>query len=110
MLILSRKQGEQIVINENIVVTVMHISPSTVRIGVSAPRDVSIRRNELSPKMRPFEVPVEEALGAVVEESAALNVDAPQPRSLAKLPLAPTAGSRRDAAINPRRLSFRTDS
>jgi len=47
MLLLTRKLGEEIVIGEDIVLTVMRIGPDTVRIGLSAPRDVPIWRREL---------------------------------------------------------------
>ncbi len=47
MLVLSRKEGEQLVIGENIVLTVNRISGNRVAIGVDAPRDVRIIRGEL---------------------------------------------------------------
>jgi carbon storage regulator len=47
MLVLTRKVGEQIVINDNIVVTVISIRANQVRLGFSAPGDVSIYRQEL---------------------------------------------------------------
>lgn len=46
-LILSRKATEQIVIGENIVVTVKHIGTKRVRLSVEAPADVSVVRKEL---------------------------------------------------------------
>ena len=47
MLVLSRKTGERILIGENISVTVVRIAPGVVRIGVDAPADLSIVREEL---------------------------------------------------------------
>lgn len=47
MLVLSRKVGEQIQIGENIRVTVVRIAPGVVRLGIEAPRDSSIARQEL---------------------------------------------------------------
>jgi carbon storage regulator len=47
MLVLSRKIGEQILIGDSIVVTVVRISPHEVRIGIEAPPKVEIARTEL---------------------------------------------------------------
>jgi carbon storage regulator len=47
MLVLSRKQTESIVINDNIVVTVLHVRGNTVRLGVDAPREMPVLRSEL---------------------------------------------------------------
>ena len=47
MLVLSRKEGEQLVIGDNIVVTVNRISGNRVAIGIDAPRDVRVVRGEL---------------------------------------------------------------
>jgi len=49
MLILSRKPEERILIGDDIVVTVVKIGANTVRIGVEAPKDVRILRQELLP-------------------------------------------------------------
>ena len=47
MLILSRKESEQIVLGENIILTVVRIANDKVRIGVIAPDNVKILRTEL---------------------------------------------------------------
>jgi carbon storage regulator len=47
MLVLSRKLGEKILIGENICVTVVDIDRGKIRLGVEAPRDVPIFRQEL---------------------------------------------------------------
>ncbi|WP_373650993.1 MULTISPECIES: carbon storage regulator [unclassified Schlesneria] len=47
MLVLSRKPGEKILIGENVTVTIVRIGPNTVRIGIEAPRDMNIVREEL---------------------------------------------------------------
>jgi carbon storage regulator len=47
MLVLSRKVGEQLLIGDSIVVTVVRIGPHDVRIGIEAPADVDIVRTEL---------------------------------------------------------------
>ena len=47
MLVLSRKLNEKIVIAGDIVVTVVKIDKNQIRLGIEAPREVSIRREEL---------------------------------------------------------------
>ncbi len=47
MLILSRKRDEQIVICENIVVTVVDIRGDKVRLGIDAPVDIPVHRQEV---------------------------------------------------------------
>ena len=47
MLVLTRKEGEQILIGEDITVRIVLIDKGKVRIGIEAPRDVKILRAEL---------------------------------------------------------------
>lgn len=47
MLVLSRKPGERILIGDNIAVTIVRIGPNTVRLGIDAPRELNIVREEL---------------------------------------------------------------
>ncbi len=47
MLVLSRKPGERIFIGENVSVTIVRIGPNTVKLGIEAPRDMNIVREEL---------------------------------------------------------------
>ena len=64
MLILSRKPNEQIVIGENIVITVVSISGGHVRLGVEAPREVSVLRQEVhqAGKQPPAQPPLQPPL------------------------------------------------
>lgn len=52
MLVLSRKLGEKIYVGENVCITVVDIDRGKVRIGIEAPRDVPIYREELIVAMR----------------------------------------------------------
>lgn len=47
MLILTRKAGETIVINENIKVRVLSVKGNQIRLGVEAPEDVPVHRQEI---------------------------------------------------------------
>jgi carbon storage regulator len=47
MLVLSRKLGEKIYINDNICITVVDIDRGKIRLGIEAPREVPIFRKEL---------------------------------------------------------------
>jgi carbon storage regulator len=47
MLVLSRKPGERIFIGDNVAVTIVRIGPNTVKLGIEAPRDMNIVREEL---------------------------------------------------------------
>jgi carbon storage regulator len=54
MLVLSRKLGEKIVIGDNIIVTVVKIDRKQIRLGIEAPHEVPVYREEiLSPGERP---------------------------------------------------------
>ncbi|MCL4113144.1 UNVERIFIED_CONTAM: hypothetical protein GTU68_061608 [Idotea baltica] len=47
MLVLSRKKNESIVIDGNIVVTIIEVRGDKVRLGIEAPREVPIHRSEV---------------------------------------------------------------
>ncbi len=50
MLVLSRKLGEKIVIGDNIVITVVKIDRNQIRVGIEAPHDVPVYREEIAPQ------------------------------------------------------------
>ena len=47
MLVLSRKVGEEILIGGSILVTVVRVQGNRVQIGIEAPRDVVVNREEI---------------------------------------------------------------
>ena len=47
MLVLSRKNSESIVINDDVVITVVEIRGDKVRLGIQAPRNVPVHRKEV---------------------------------------------------------------
>lgn len=48
MLVITRKQGQTIRINDNIVIRVLDLGHGNVRLGIDAPRDIAIMRGELT--------------------------------------------------------------
>lgn len=52
MLVLTRRTNESLIIGHDIVVTVLEIRGDTVRIGIRAPRDVSVHREEIYARLR----------------------------------------------------------
>ncbi|MEE9912650.1 MAG: carbon storage regulator CsrA [Deltaproteobacteria bacterium] len=49
MLILTRKQGESITIGDDIKVTILDVKGKYVRVGVEAPRELAVHRQEITP-------------------------------------------------------------
>ena len=47
MLILTRRVGESLMIGDDITITVLGVKGNQVRIGVNAPRDVAVHREEI---------------------------------------------------------------
>lgn len=47
MLALTRKKGEALVVNNNIEITILEIRGEQIKVGISAPKDVSIYRKEV---------------------------------------------------------------
>ena len=47
MLLITRRQGERIVLGDDVVIQVLEVSGGTVRIGIDAPRSVPVYREEL---------------------------------------------------------------
>jgi carbon storage regulator len=82
VLILTRRPGERVVINEDILITVMGVSGHTVRLGITAPEGVSIYREEI--------------WLAVKEENRAAAAADP-----AALPTAPPGRASQDRAAEP---------
>jgi carbon storage regulator len=52
MLILTRRVGEAVVIGEEVTVTVLGVKGNQVRIGVTAPKSVSVHRDEIFDRIK----------------------------------------------------------
>jgi carbon storage regulator len=66
MLILTRRAGEALRIGDDIEVTVMAVNGTQVRIGIKAPREVAVDREEIAERKR-RDRENSEAIGKVVE-------------------------------------------
>jgi carbon storage regulator len=73
MLVLTRKTGESIMIGEGVEVQVLSVAGEKVRLGITAPRDVSIFRNEVYDRIETEasqgEEEVDAGTNAVVEDA-----------------------------------------
>jgi carbon storage regulator len=61
MLVLSRKKNESIVINNDIVITVVEIRGDKVRLGIEAPKDVPVHRQEVYEAIHGVRAPAPES-------------------------------------------------
>jgi len=52
MLILTRKLGESIIIDENVQISVLEINKNNIKLGVNAPKELTIYREEVFLKIR----------------------------------------------------------
>ncbi|MBL9124550.1 MAG: carbon storage regulator [Planctomycetaceae bacterium] len=97
MLVLSRKSQETIVLDGRITITVVEVRGNQVRLGIEAPKDVSIQRAELRRGHATREVPLEEMLIPLPRaiDKARLLVQPPverRPSSTDSVAAAPPAG------------------
>lgn len=91
MLVLTRRKNQSIVIGDDIVITVLEVKGDSIRLGITAPRDVQVYREEL--------------LAALSEANAsAVLGDAPAPAPAPTAAAAPSplrlGGARRTSAGN----------
>jgi len=56
MLVLSRKQGEKILINDDIIIEIVSIADGKVKLGITAPMTVPVHRKEIYDKIKSNDV------------------------------------------------------
>jgi len=76
MLVLSRKQSERIRVGRDIVVTVVRVAGDKVRLGIEAPPDVVVLRDELQPFAPLTAVNISAGAAGSISASAAVNISA----------------------------------
>lgn len=47
MLVLTRRSGESVMIGDDVVITVLEVRGDVVRLGIRAPRDIQVHREEI---------------------------------------------------------------
>lgn len=52
MLVLTRKKGQSIIIGDNIIVSIEEVNGDSVRLGIEAPKDITIYRSEVLEAIR----------------------------------------------------------
>jgi len=67
MLILTRRVGETLMIGDEVTVTVLGVKGNQVRVGVNAPKDVAVHREEIYERIQ------REQHGAQIGDTAAAN-------------------------------------
>ena len=56
MLILSRREGEAVMIGDDVTIVILGIKGRQVRVGISAPRNINIHREEILSRLAPLEL------------------------------------------------------
>lgn len=69
MLILTRRVGETLIVGDDVTITVLGVKGNQVRIGVNAPKDVSVHREEIYQRIQREKGILPEGEGASSEQT-----------------------------------------
>jgi carbon storage regulator len=76
MLIIARKQGEKITIGDDTVITLLEIKDNQVRVGIEAPRHITVHRQEVYDRIKKAnQASAKIDLSVMLEAAAVLTVD-----------------------------------
>lgn len=89
MLVLTRRTGQSILVGDDIVVTILELSRDQVRIGIRAPRSVSVHREEVYEEIRLSNRAAADASADLAASTAPEPQAKPSQPSLGDLPRRP---------------------
>jgi len=75
MLVLTRKANEQILIGDDIKITLLRVRGNSIRLGIDAPREVRIVRGELDVRESKSDATIEMDLDDLIDPSDSVPVD-----------------------------------
>ena len=76
MLIIARKQGEKITIGNDTVITLLEIKDNQVRVGIEAPRHITVHRQEVYDRIKKAnQASAQIDLSVMLEAAAALTLN-----------------------------------
>ncbi len=85
MLVLSRKTDEKIIIGDSITIMVIEVRGDKVRLGIDAPKEISVHREEVYNAIKKGEnrgKPTERKKGRPTEQLGGINTHAPSPHPI----------------------------
>ena len=94
MLILTRRVGETLMIGDQITVTILGVKGNQVRVGVHAPKDVSVHREEIYERIQKETDESSGPSGHATRSSAASTANSPASSSTSSAPSTPRIQTR----------------
>ena len=92
MLVLSRRVGESVMIGDDVVLTVVEVRGDIVRLGIDAPRDVKVHREEVYREVEAANRAAATGTGDLSAAAALTRLPRPVPRPATPRPAPPRPG------------------
>lgn len=87
MLIVTRVINESLMIGDDVVVTVLGIREGNIRLGISAPRHVSVHREEVYERIEREQRPMRDQSDRFSEQPSSAAWSTPSPRDVTQIPV-----------------------